>query len=153
MRASPIWPGFSSYRPLLAPAALHRSDSGVKDSQPRGAQTLLLPRGPAASAAPEPRDPPLREGSARPGIHSPSPATPHRTVGEGATTLPLPGRRARSGGQGRDASPPPKTLREPGKKCWARLGPSPCSPPSQAWIPCRPAAGREEGGGSGHGCP
>lgn len=122
LRASPIQPGASFFAcsrpPLPARAA---QDTRVGDSQLGGPRhSLVPPKGPAASAAPEPGTRPSWEGRPGIGTHSPSPATSHPAVGEGAVSPPFhwapgPVPALRLG-----RVPAPNTLQKPGKKCWAR---------------------------------
>lgn len=70
--------------PRYPPARLRHPSRGLAAGQ---AQALLsAPKGPVASAAPEPGTRPSWEGRSGLGTHSPSPATSHPAVGEGAAS-------------------------------------------------------------------
>lgn len=160
LRASPIRPGGQFLCLLSPPTARPQLRHPSRGLAAGRAQSLLsAPKGPAAWAAPEPGTRPSWEGPSGPGIHSPSPATSHPAVGEGAASPPFhrapgPVRVMRLG-----RVPAPNALRQPGKKCWAGPGPAPRAPHPREPAPglagrCRsPSAVRPPARGRGGGKP
>lgn len=152
-------PHLSSQGPLSSPILAPRCPPARRRHPSRGlaarrAQTLpSAPKGPAASAAPEPGTRPSWEGRSGIRTHSPSPAASHPAVGEGAASPPFHGAPSPVPAPRLGRVPAPNTLRKPGKKCWARrdrrlglptlTGPHPPSPAAAA-PPWPSSAGREE---------